>query len=119
MLVKGVVIMVVKIKDRQFPVGLKEFLKESLVQLDHLDQRGLQVLLDLQEMDNQGLWGNLDLLVHLECLGWENQVCQGCQASQEEIVRLDHRVKWVLAVRMDQLDSQGLRVPQDQLGCQG
>ena len=97
---------------------LREFLKVSQAQLGHLDQRDLQDLLDLQGMDNQDLWDDPDLLVHRECLDWANQVCQDCQASQEEMVRLGHKEKWVQGVRKGHLDNQGLKVPQDHLGYQ-
>lgn len=97
---------------------LREFPKESRVQLGHLDQRDLQDLLDLQATDSQDLQVDPDLLVHQECLQWANQVYQDCQASQEEMVRLDHKEKWALGVMKGQLDSQGLKVPQDHLGYQ-
>ncbi|TNN54061.1 hypothetical protein EYF80_035752 [Liparis tanakae] len=100
---------------RQSLEGQKECPKESKAQLDHQDQRDLRVL---QGMDCLDLRDNLDLLVHQECLEWENQVCQDCPASQEEMVTLDHKEKWVLEVKKGQLGSQGLRVPQDHLGCQ-
>lgn len=97
---------------------LREFPKESQAQLDHLDQKDLQDLLDLLVMECQDLQEDLDLLVHQECLGWENLDCQDCQASQGEMVMLDHKEKWVLGVKKGQLGSQGLRVPQDHLGYQ-
>lgn len=97
---------------------LREFLKESQAQLGHLAQRDLQDHLDLQGTDSQDLWDDLDLLVHQECLEWVNQVCQECQASQEEMVRLGHKEKWVLGVRKGHLDSLDLRVLQDLLGYQ-
>lgn len=97
---------------------LREFLKENQDQLGHQDQRDLRDLLGLQGTDNQDLWDNLDLLVHQECLEWANQVCQDCQASQEEMVRLGHKEKWGQEGRKGHLDSKGLRVPQDHLGYQ-
>lgn len=42
---------------------LREFPKESQDQLDHLGQRDLKVLLDLQVMDNQDLQDDQDPLV--------------------------------------------------------
>lgn len=97
---------------------LREFLKETEAQLGHLDQRDLQDLLDLQVMDSLDLWDDPDLQVHQEGLEWETQVYQDWQASQEEMVRMDHKEKWALGVKKGQLGSQGLRVPQDHLGYQ-
>ncbi|KAF1382757.1 hypothetical protein PFLUV_G00147070 [Perca fluviatilis] len=118
MLVKGVAIMVAKTKVRLSLVVLREFLKESEAQLGHLDQRDLQDLLDLQVMDSLDLWDDPDLQVHQEGLEWETQVYQDWQASQEEMVRMDHKEKWALGVKKGQLGSQGHRVPQDHLGYQ-